>query len=802
MSVSPATYVVQMSSYASPIREGPPKPMRFQDLHDRERLLLGDRADGVAVSGGGYFGAFLGRLFERPYVRHVADVEWILKEGQGTPPVDASPELLAAARNVVAWLRENGRYLSPRGSGDLLLLFSALYRNWISIQFLLALCGVTFFLAVRLLDQPVASTGLDTRWGPLAALAVMPLVLSIPVVWSYWLAWPGWERYVPVMGAVLVGYGMLFHERLFPTAPIDLWLVRATAAIAVTACAASAWTAVMHVIRLFLDRVSDYAELRNRLASQLKNLLLVAVALGALGIVDEVARQTYGLLQGGARLAAIGSIIATFGAFARQIVVMLAAPLKGRRPGWLLSAAAYLLAVTLVVLLLVAYSLLSHAIANGFASSRVPPATIASWFAAFALLLLVFGRSVSFVNQSSHSPIYSARLARAYLGASNPDRWFASPPVATIEPVSSDDIAMADYWNPSATRNWKGAPLHLVNVTVNETVDGKSQVQQQDRKGSGMCLGPAGISVGVNHHVAFAEPAPGAPPALCILDPEEPQPGYHVFEYASSRIVFKQGATVPHARPFEGEQWRLSQWIAVSGAAFSTGMGFRTNFGLSILTGLMNVRLGQWWDSNVKVSLRTAASSKGRLGSRLFGNALHTGLPLLYYLLSEYIARFPGVARRYWYLSDGGHFENLGAYELIRRGLRTIVILDAEADPEYTLNGLANLVRKARLDFGVQIDFGESLEGLRPISLDPRTGFHRCPAHAARATVTFPGDPVPGQLIYIKASLTADEDADLVEYARAHPTFPHETTADQFFDEAQWESYRRLGEHIGSSVQF
>lgn len=749
------------------------------------------------VSGGGYFGAFLGRLFERPWVRSVDDVEWILKGGPEPAPEGAEPELAAAGRNVVAWLRENGRYMSPRGSGDLLLLFGALYRNWISIQFLLALLGTAFFISIRLLDLRVDDVVLDRKWGPLAAIALLPFALSLPLTWAYWLAWPGWERYVPIAGAIGVGYGLLLWARTASGATIDPWLIHTMTALSFTASAAAVWIALAYVFH----RENDLGELRNRLASQLKNVLLVTTVFAVLGLVDLAAGRIYHWVQNGTGIvAAGGTLIAALGAFARHIVVMVASSMKGERPGWVLSAGSYLLAIALVGGLLIGYSFISHGIAFGFASTEAPARTLLSWLAALVVLALVFGRSVSFVNQSSHSPIYSARLARAYLGASNPDRWFRSPPVATIEPVPSDDVTMAEYWNPTMERRRKGGPLHLLNVTVNETVDGRSQVQQQDRKGSSMCLGPAGISVGVHHHLVYAERDQSPEPGLHILDPEAPRPGYHVFEYASSRIKMAGGVVVPHARLFTGEQWRLSQWMAVSGAAFSTGMGFRTNFGLSILTGLLNVRLGQWWNSNVEVALRGAAAARGRLGARLFGNTLHAVLPMFYYLLSEYIARFPGVARKYWYLSDGGHFENLGAYELIRRGLPVIVIVDAEADPDYSFEGLSNLVRKARVDFGAHVEFGASLDQLRPQALDPQTGFFRCAEHVAHGTVTY-ADGTTGRLTYIKASLTGNEDADVIEYARSHGTFPHETTSDQFFDEPQWESYRRLGEHIGADIE-
>jgi hypothetical protein len=189
------------------------------------------------------------------------------------------------------------------------------------------------------------------------------------------------------------------------------------------------------------------------------------------------------------------------------------------------------------------------------------------------------------------------------------------------------------------------------------------------------------------------------------------------------------------------------------------------------------------------------------------------------YLFRELFARFPGTSRELWYLSDGGHFENLGAYELIRRRVGRIVIVDAEADPDYRCESLSYLVRKARIDFGATITFEQdeanrprftgSLEELRrgawaksehdawTLEAAAPEGLSR--THAALARVTY-ADGSEGSLLYVKPTLIGDEPLDLRQYHRDHPSFPHEPTRDQFFDEAQWESYRRLGELIGERL--
>ncbi|MGH9720699.1 MAG: hypothetical protein ACRD8O_10840, partial [Bryobacteraceae bacterium] len=151
--------------------------------------------------------------------------------------------------------------------------------------------------------------------------------------------------------------------------------------------------------------------------------------------------------------------------------------------------------------------------------------------------------------------------------------------------------------------------------------------------------------------------------------------------------------------------------------------------------------------------------------------------------------------RRYVSLSDGGHFENLGIYELVRRRCALIIACDAEEDAEQHFQGLGSAIRKCRTDFGVEIDV--DIEPLRKLDSTRRSR-----AHCAVGTICYPetdpltGRRITGTLFYVKSSLTGDEPEDVLEYESYQPAFPHQSTADQFFDESQFESYRRLGYHI------
>jgi hypothetical protein len=170
------------------------------------------------------------------------------------------------------------------------------------------------------------------------------------------------------------------------------------------------------------------------------------------------------------------------------------------------------------------------------------------------------------------------------------------------------------------------------------------------------------------------------------------------------------------------------------------------------------------------------------------------GLP---YLLRELFGEVSDDAQ-YVSISDGGHFENMGLYELVRRRCRTIVICDAEEDAGFVFGGLGMAIRKCRIDFGVEVDL--KLDQLTP----GPDGSSSC-AHVV-GKIIYPAQAVPGKpdlervvgnVLYLKSTLTGTEPADLRNYKREHSAFPSDTTLNQWFTESQFESYRRLGQWIG-----
>ncbi|OZA40970.1 MAG: hypothetical protein B7X81_14605, partial [Hydrogenophilales bacterium 17-61-76] len=203
-------------------------------------------------------------------------------------------------------------------------------------------------------------------------------------------------------------------------------------------------------------------------------------------------------------------------------------------------------------------------------------------------------------------------------------------------------------------------------------------------------------------------------------------------------------------------------------------MGYHSSPALTFLMTVFNVRLGHW-------SPNPANENHWTQHDPPFGGI---------YLLSELFGRTQHTSP-FVYLSDGGHFENLGIYELVRRRCACIIAIDAGEDGNSHFDDLGNAIRKCYADFGVVIDIhAEDLEN----------------GYSAVGRVIYPfsaetaEQPPEGCLIYIKPRLTGAEPADLLNYKCTHPGFPHESTRDQWFDESQFESYRKLGHHIGKAV--
>ncbi len=780
------------------------------------------------VSGGGYFGAFLGRLFNRS-----ADVEKVLCDNQS---------------EEIKWLRENGRYLSPNGGGDLLKLVALTLRNWIAAQIVMASLVLTVFFLLHWLEFGSLKDGLshaglkipgidfqppgkDKLW--LSNWLVLPVatffIFTLPPGWAYWLVIRGgtpfkdWRKTCrlrdktlwisPLLGLILTTVVTLMIALRTQSHHVLWWAAFGLSCLTWVYWAIAEWKYLREVVAAAkqsnaqaagenqqFESISLYFddEARHWLTNAMKYGFGITISLLVLAGLDSLAkiaalhliRANYDLLALWTGVFALSGMITPF---VERIVAWFRS--LGGSGGnkldipmlWL----GQLAGIAVIALILVSLDIFSYILLWDFplldADKCLPLLGVADYSAGVLAGLLVFswlfGRNWSFLNRSSLHALYSSRLARAYLGASNPKRKGHADEdqanTAIVDVLRDDDVTLDDYFALGADH---GAPLHLINVTVNQTVDGASQIQQQDRKGYSLSVGPAGFCLGGS--ITKLENAAETPPF-----PDQPE----VRQHAS----FK-------ASPCE--DLSLGQMVAISGAAFSTGMGGNTGIGLSLLTGFFNLRLGYWWDAHgwKKDPCRDDIPTT-------IATFLAWLFPVQSYIFNEYLAQFHGPCKQLWNLSDGGHFENTGAYELIRRQVPKIVVIDAEADPDYQFEGLGNLVRKARIDFDAEINF-LSADELKQFERDKKV---ECPAwigpleaihnkngkaYAALATIVYKTGSPSSDLLYIKASLIGNEPRDILHFHEINPCFPQQSTADQFFDEAQWESYRKLGEHIGKNV--
>ena len=241
---------------------------------------------------------------------------------------------------------------------------------------------------------------------------------------------------------------------------------------------------------------------------------------------------------------------------------------------------------------------------------------------------------------------------------------------------------------------------------------------------------------------------------------------------------------------FVNDKMTLATAMSISAAAANpnsgaAGQGPTRNRLISFLMAFLNLRLGYWAKNPA------ATGPRKWLASWTVPNLFYPGF--IQGLLGQGLNEKAG----YLELSDGGHFENIGIYELTRRKVDVIIVSEAGADPDFQLDDLANAIQCLRVDFGYSIRFlhDYSLEDMFPRF----AGDSDCVKDLGIAKRGFAiakidyGDDHQGTIIYLKSTLTEELPAGLYAYKKAHPKFPDEPTADQFFDEVQLEAYRELG---------
>jgi len=229
----------------------------------------------------------------------------------------------------------------------------------------------------------------------------------------------------------------------------------------------------------------------------------------------------------------------------------------------------------------------------------------------------------------------------------------------------------------------------------------------------------------------------------------------------------------------------LGTAVGISGAAASPNMGYHSSPALAFLLTFFNVRLG-WWLGNPGPAgddtyyLRDPRASLRPLLAEVFGNT--------------------DADHPYVYLSDGGHFENLGFYEMVLRRCRRIIVSDAGSDVKFVFGDLGNAIRKIYIDFGIHVRIDRM--GLFP--RPPDKNKHENPRYCATGRIFYSdvdGKDAPvGEFVYIKPVFYGGEPHDIYNYAMTNEAFPHESTGDQWFSESQFESYRALGSYTVNQI--
>jgi choline dehydrogenase-like flavoprotein/cytochrome P450 len=776
----------------------------LQALAERGRLRDIDFLS--TVSGGGYIGGFLGRLFTR-------------LGGDVNDKVERVQKLLANTGSAeIWWLRKNADYIASAGHADVETNLAILLRNLFSVHIvvggvLFALFGVlrwlSDFLAPKLAlpTWQVGAINVSFWWCVPVALL---LFVVVPLAVGYWLTPSAGKRY-PILPlllwiALLAGavYGLALPGAAlwsglalgalllaWPVQEVTRWRVasedRKAAPVAPESVAA--------------DRAPDSvpnALVRNRVTRALGVALLglaaslVWVALDSFAAAAATTPKSLWAMVGSAPVVVILRIAAvewlkssSGGAAAEQAYAW------GRKA--IVAGLAFLLALVLVFFI----DVLVH-----FAFKDNPAR--GAWATMTALIAsLVIGRWSGFLNLSSLQQAYGQKLIRTFLGATNDGRVHPSGDPTPVEIPSADDDVYFDEYHPE--RN--GGPLHLINTCVNDTVASDSGRELPGDKGLPMCVGPSGVSVGRKYH-ALWQPREGLHMDETVVRPLPVAPDPNAFHVLGRR----------DNKETRVERLRLGQWMAISGAAVATGTGRFTTIPQALLLGLLNIRLGYWWDSGIPARKRPDRypPNPWRRIKSLPGSAFRMQATLL----NEWRGYFPGPAESLWYVTDGGHFDNTGLYELIRRRLPFIVAIDGGQDESYELDDLAMLTRQVRLDFVAEIEWLNSTQSGRdgrrdwatvpewirsffePNAVGSLTDLKRGSTHcSALARITYSDDRSRETwLLLVKANLAPPLPVDVRNYAAQHPSFPNESTANQFFKDDQWESYRALGQSAGRMV--
>lgn len=431
--------------------------------------------------------------------------------------------------------------------------------------------------------------------------------------------------------------------------------------------------------------------------------------------------------------------------------------------------------------------LVAVAAANDYIVRRLPTGVHpVLWVVGASALLMVGGLGVGWLvklDEFSLHAMYNNRLTRTFLGASRLEGADIRRPDPFTGFDPEDDVPLFALAEPLPS----GEPrrlLHVVNMALN--IGRGVDLADQHRKAvpfSASCLHAGARRVGYR----------SMPPAVHEADQAGPGAAMRARTQAALRRVTYLGQ---HGGGYGGKSGlSLGTAMTISGAAASPNMGFHTSAVVSFVLTLLNIRLGRWLGNTGTAGAESYATPGPRVSS----------LPIV-----QEAFRMTGVDRPYVFLSDGGHFENLGLYEMVMRRCRLIVVADASADPKYLGGDIARAVQLIRLDLSVPITFDEPAAGggagehaidppvAEPSNAPPRPPW-RCRIASIRYSERFAGEP-DGVLVVLKPAVFDDDPPDVRHLRTNSNGFPHDSTANQWFTEERFEGYRMLGERAVAAL--
>lgn len=389
---------------------------------------------------------------------------------------------------------------------------------------------------------------------------------------------------------------------------------------------------------------------------------------------------------------------------------------------------------------------------------------IGIWIAFFTAIGTTVACFVN-INIFSLHGAYRDRLVRAYLGASNSYR------------KADSFTGFSEKDNRQLHRLKFQHPLHVLNATLNLVQS--SNLAWQSRKSASFIFTPlfcGSWSFGYRRTNEYS-----------LVSNDQGCKSLRYCNQSSKKCEMLSEC-------LSNKSIRLGTAMAISGAAANPNMGHYSSPVVTFLMGIFNIRLG-WWLGNTgkagggKDFWRNVYAKKARYFYQRSAPAFAM-LPLI----NEVLGR-TSEDKRYINVTDGGHFENLAIYEMVLRRNRLILVSDAAADANFKFSEISNAIEKCRVDLGVEIRFRNKLNiPSRNAPEDVRIKGQRY----AIADIFYPeknghGQRKRGYLIYLRPTLSGREPIEIQHYAASNPSFPHQSTGDQFFDETQFEAYRELG---------